>query len=127
LRQALQELVIAARTRGLVAYASIGVRLAERLEPMCRAGYVSPWVLALLGEWALVSMRYAQGLDDWMTSLTLMSLLTDRRWDWRTDTSEVRTLLQALQAEQLLCQQQEALTAEASGLRRAHAADRRAP
>jgi hypothetical protein len=110
----------------LVAYASISVRLAERLEPMCRTGYVSPWVLALLGEWALVSMRYAQGLDDWMTSLALMSLLTDRRWDWRTDNSEVRTLLQAMQAEQLLCQQQEALAPEAYGLRRAHVADRRA-
>jgi diguanylate cyclase (GGDEF)-like protein len=81
LQSAIQELASAACVAGLNTYCSISLRIAERTEPMCRAGCLPRRALALLQEWLVLSARHLTDLTDVRCAAALVAHLDDPRWE----------------------------------------------
>jgi diguanylate cyclase (GGDEF)-like protein len=96
LRSAIQELAGSARAAGLNAYCSISLRIAERTEPICRAGCLPRRKLALLQEWLALSVRHLADLTDVGCAVALVMHLDDPRWECPLYPAEREVLLRAL-------------------------------
>jgi diguanylate cyclase (GGDEF)-like protein len=96
LQPAIQELASSACVAGLQVYCSISLRVAERTEPMCRAGCLSRRTLGLLQEWLVLSVRHLADLTDVGCAAALVAHLDDPRWECPLCPAEREALLCSL-------------------------------
>ena len=96
LQAAIQDLASSARVAGLNTYCLISLRIAERTEPMCRAGCLPRRALALLQEWLALSVGHLADLTDVGRAAALVAHLDDPRWERPLYPAEREVLLCAL-------------------------------
>ena len=93
LQAAIQELAISACLASLNTFYSISLRIAERTEPMRRAGCLPQHALALLQEWLALSVRHLADLTDVECATALVASLDDPRWEHPLYPAEREVLL----------------------------------
>ena len=93
LQSAIQELAISACLASLNTFYSISLRVAERTEPMRRAGCLPQRALVLLQEWLALSVRHLADLTDVECATALVASLDDPRWEQPLCPAEREVLL----------------------------------
>ena len=93
LQSAIRELAISACLASLNTFYSISLRIAERTEPMRRAGCLPQHALALLQEWLALSVRHLADLTDVECATALVASLDDPRWEHPLYPAEREVLL----------------------------------
>jgi GGDEF domain-containing protein len=81
LQAAIQELARSACLASLNTFCSVSLRVAERTEPMRRAGCLPRRALLLLHEWLALSVRHLADLTDVGCAVALVASLDDPRWE----------------------------------------------
>ena len=81
LQAAIQELARSACLASLNTFCSVSLRVAERTEPMRRAGCLPRRALLLLHEWLTLSVRHLADLTDVGCAVALVASLDDPRWE----------------------------------------------
>jgi diguanylate cyclase (GGDEF)-like protein len=81
LQAAIHELARSACLASLNTFCSVSLRVAERTEPMRRAGCLPRRALLLLHEWLALSVRHLADLTDVGCAVALVASLDDPRWE----------------------------------------------
>jgi diguanylate cyclase (GGDEF)-like protein len=93
LQAAIQELARSACLASLNTFCSVSLRVAERTEPMRRAGCLPRRALLLLHEWLALSVRHLADLTDVGCAVALVASLDDPRWECPLYPAEREVLL----------------------------------